>query len=365
MALTLSPLPCVTTDMNDFVLYGAYGYTGRLITRMAAEVGLKPLLSGRNAEKLAAMHHEFGYDYRAVDLNNQKELHDLLGGQRVVLHAAGPFEQTAQPMMEACIDTGTHYLDITGEIPVFALGAKLGPAAERAGVMLMSGVGFDVVPTDCLAAYLKGKMPEATELTLAFAWKGGMLSHGTAKTMLGGLGSGGAIREHGKIKPVKAAYDVREFPFTEQVPLQAVTIPWGDVFTAYFTTGIPNIKTYFSVPPAQITSMKRSNYLGPLLRLGPVQNYLRKKIEARPAGPDDAQRERAETYVYGEVKDVSGKVVAARLRTPEGYTLTAHSALLIVRKVLDGAVESGYQTPAGLYGPDLVMEIEGVTRADL
>lgn len=350
--------------MSDFLLYGAYGYTGRLITRTAAEYGLRPLLSGRNADKLAAMHHEFGYDYRAVDLNNRTELHALLRDVPVVLHAAGPFEATARPMMEACIETGTHYLDITGEIPVFATGAKLGPAAERAGVMLLPGVGFDVVPTDCLAAYLKDRMPEATELTLAFAWRGGRVSRGTAKTMLGGLGSGGAIREHGKITPVKAAYDVREFPFTAGLPLKAVTIPWGDVFTAYFTTGIPNIKTYFAVPPAQLKTMRRSNLLAPLLRLRPVKSFLRRKIESRPAGPDDAERESAEALVYGEVRDVSGRTVAARLRTPEGYTLTAHSSLHIVRKVLGGEVKTGYQTPAGVYGADLVLELDGVTRGD-
>ena len=351
--------------MANFLLYGAYGYTGRLITRRCADYGLTPLLSGRNAEKLEQMHHEFGFPYRALDLRNTTELHDLLQDQTVVLHAAGPFIETAEAMMEACLATGTHYLDITGEIPVFAMAAKRAQRAEAAGIMLMSGVGFDVVPTDCMAAYLKQKMPEATELVLAFAWKGGMLSHGTAKTMLGGLGTGGAIREHGKITPVKAAYDTREFPFTEEVPLRAVTIPWGDVFTAYFTTGIPNIKTYFAVPPSQIKQMERSNWLGPLLRLGPVKNYLRKKIESRPAGPNDAQREKAETYIYGEVKDVSGRTVAARLRTPEGYTLTAITALMIVRKVLAGEVEPGYRTPAGLYGADLIMEVKGVTREDL
>ena len=351
--------------MPDLLLYGAYGYTGRLITRLCTERGLTPLLSGRNAEKLEAMHREFGLPYRAVDLRDRAELHALLQDQKVVLHAAGPFIDTAKPMMEACLATGTHYLDITGEIPVFAMGAKRSAEATKAGVMLMSGVGFDVVPTDCMAAYLKEKMPEATELVLAFAWKGGMLSHGTAKTMLGGLGTGGAIREYGKIKPVKAAYDTRTFPFTEEVPLRAVTIPWGDVFTAYFTTGIPNIKTYFAVPPSQIKQMERSNWLGPLLRLGPVKNYLRRKIEARPAGPDDAQREKAETYIYGEVKDVSGRTVAARLRTPEGYTLTAITALMIVQRVLAGEVEAGYRTPAGLYGADLIMEVEGVTREDV
>ncbi len=348
-----------------YSLYGAYGYTGRLITRMASEYGLRPLLSGRDADKLAAMSHEFGFDYRAVDLNNRTELHDLLRGYPVVLHAAGPFVHTAEAMQEACMATQTHYLDITGEITVFAQSARRGAAAVRAGIMLMPGVGFDVVPTDCMAAYLSNKMPEATELVLAFAWKGGAISHGTSMTMLGGLGEGGAIRRHGKITKVKAAYETRSFPFSAESNLQAVTIPWGDVFTAYFTTGIPNIKTFFSVPPAQIKTMERSNLLGPILRLGVVKKFLAKKIAARPAGPSDAQRAAAEAYIYGEVKDVSGKTLAARLRTPEGYTLTAITALMIVRRVLDGAVEPGYHTPAGLYGADLIMEVAGVTREDV
>jgi short subunit dehydrogenase-like uncharacterized protein len=350
--------------MTDFLLYGAYGYTGRLITRRAQEVGLTPLLCGRNAGKLEEMHREFGFPIRAVELNNRTELHGLLGEHPVVLHAAGPFIDTAEPMIRACIATQTHYLDITGEIPVFAMAARYGKEAGDAGVMLMPGVGFDVVPTDCMAAYLKHLEPEATELTLAFAWNKGMLSHGTAKTMVGGLGQGGAIREHGKIKAVKAAYDVRSFLFTAERSLKAVTIPWGDVFTAYHTTGIPNIKTYFATPPAQIKMMRRSNWLGPLLRLGVVKNYLRKRIEDRPAGPTDEQRQQAETYIYGEVKSVSG-IRAARLRTPEGYTLTAITAMMIVQRVLNGEAGPGYQTPAGLYGADLILEVDGVTREEV
>ena len=351
--------------MSDFLLYGAYGYTGRLITRMASDYGLRPLLSGRNAEKLAAMHSEYGYDYRAVDLGNRTELDALLAGVPVVLHAAGPFEQTAEPMLAACLRTGTHYLDITGEIPVFARAAKLGPEAERAGVMLMPGVGFDVVPTDCAAAYLKQRLPEASELILAFAWKGGGLSHGTAKTMLAGLGHGGAIREHGAIKKVKAAYEVRSFPFTDTVSLNAVTIPWGDVFTAYFTTGIPNIKTFFAVPPQQVKNMERSNWLAPLLKLGPVKSYLKKKIEARPAGPDADQREKAETYIYGEAREANGRTAAVRLRTPESYTLTGMTSLMIVQRVLKREVKPGYRTPAGLFGPDFILEVDGVTRENV
>ena len=348
--------------MPDFLLYGAYGYTGRLITAAAKEYQLTPLLAGRDADRLRPLAAEHGYDYLAFDLEDSRSLDAALDKVPVVLHAAGPFAVTAKPMLEACLRTKTHYLDITGEIEVFARAARLDEKARKAGVLLMSGVGFDVVPTDCLAAFLKDQLPEATSLKLAFAWNKGGISHGTAKTMIRGLGRSGAVRREGKIVPVSPAYKVAEFPFTAERSLNAVTIPWGDVFTAYHTTGIPNIETYYAVPKKQIRMMKWSRYLGRLFQAGPVQDFLRKRIEARPAGPNAAQRERAETYVYGEVSDASGRKVAARLRTPEGYTLTYRTALEITRRVIGGEAPAGYHTPAEVFGGDFILEFEGVTR---
>lgn len=348
--------------MIDFILYGAYGYTGELITRMAQEYGLRPLLAGRSEEKLQALSLRSGYPYRVVDLSDRAALERLLNEAPVVLHAAGPFIKTASAMMDACIATGTHYLDITGEIQVFAKGAKRDQAAKAAGIMIMPGVGFDVVPTDCMAAFLHQQMPDATHLQLAFAWKGGGVSHGTAKTMVMGMGYPGAIRKDGKIQPVKSAYKTATFPFTAEKSLQAVTIPWGDVFTAYHTTGIPNIETYFAAPMQQQKMMHWANYLGPILRLPIVKKYLIKQIDARPAGPNDEQRAKARAYVYGAVRNAQGETLAARLETLEGYTLTAVTALMITKKVLAGAFKTGYQTPAGCYGADLIMEVEGTKR---
>ncbi len=348
--------------MEDFILYGAYGYTGRLITEMAKNYGLRPLLAGRSEAPLKALSLSSGYPYRVVDLSDRAALESLLREAKVVLHAAGPFIQTATPMMDACIATGTHYLDITGEIQVFAKGAKRDAAAKEAGIMLMPGVGFDVVPTDCLAAFLHQQLPDATHLQLAFAWKGGGISHGTAKTMLLGMGYPGAIRQDGKITAVKAAYKTASFPFSKGKAMQAVTIPWGDVFTAYYTTGIPNIETYFAAPLQQQKMMRWSNYIGPMLRLPWVKNQLRKKIDARPAGPNDAQRAKARAYVYGSVRNAQGNTVEARLETLEGYTLTAVTALMITKSVVAGDLQTGYQTPAGCYGADLIMEVEGTTR---
>ncbi|OAV43504.1 trans-acting enoyl reductase family protein [Lewinella sp. 4G2] len=348
--------------MNDFVLYGAYGYTGRLITERAAAYGLRPLLCGRNEEKLKPLAAEKGLDYRAVSLSDTSALEALLADYPLVLHAAGPFSQTAAPMLAACLATGTHYLDITGEIDVFAHAASLSNAFAEAGLMAMPGVGFDVVPTDCIAAFCHQQLPDATELVLAFAWKGGSISHGTAQTMLESLGHPGKVRRNGEIQDVPGAYKTETFPFTKEDELRAVTIPWGDVFTAYHTTGIPNVETYFAVPTSQIQLMKMGNYLGPLLRSSFVKNFLKKRVADRPAGPGSERRERAESYVYGRATNAKGETFAARLRTIEGYTLTAETALMITKRVLDGDLQPGYQTPAGCYGADLILKVEGTTR---
>lgn len=351
--------------MTDFILYGAYGYTGKLITKMASEYGLTPLLAGRNEAKLSALSVESGFPYKVVDLDDEEGLKGMLHTAKVVLHAAGPFIETAEKMMDACLSTSTHYLDITGEISVFEKAAERDISGHQAGIMLMPGVGFDVVPTDCLAAYLKNQMPNATHLKLAFAWKGGGVSRGTAKTMVLGLGHPGAIRQNGNVIPVKAAYKTEVFPFAEGKDLQAVTIPWGDVFTAYYTTRIPNIETYFAAPLSQQRFMKWSNYLGTILRMPAVKSFFKKQVDTRPAGPDDQQRAAGRAYVYGEVSDEDGTMLAARLETLEGYTLTARTSLMIVKRVLNGDWEKGYRTPAGVYGADFILEVESTVREDM
>jgi short subunit dehydrogenase-like uncharacterized protein len=345
----------------DFVLYGAYGYTGKLITRFAADYGVRPLLAGRNADKLRELAEPYGYDYCAMNLEDEAGLRELIAPYPVVLHAAGPFKYTAAAMHQACLETETHYLDITGEIEAFALAQSHDQEAKEQGIMMMPGVGFDVVPTDCMAAFLKQELPGATDLKLAFAWKGGGVSHGTAMTAVESLGHPGKVRQRGEIVSVPPAYKTDTFPFTADKSMQAVTIPWGDVFTAFHTTGIGNIETYFAAHPRQQKLMRWSRWIGPILRLPFVKNFLRKQIAARPAGPNDHRRETGEAYVYGEVTD-GKKTLRARLKTPEGYTLTAITALMITKRVIDQNFRTGYQTPARVYGADFILEVEGTER---
>ena len=344
-----------------FLIYGANGYTGELITRFAAERGMKPILAGRNAiaiEELAKKHH---LDYRVFSLDETSRLDTALQEVDMVLHCAGPFSLTSRQMVDACLRNKKHYTDITGEISVFESMAALDDKAKASEVMVMPGVGFDVVPSDCLARHLKDRLPSATHLSLAFNGMG-RISHGTQATMMMNVGRGGAIRKDGKITPVPAAWNSREIDFGDVKKL-GTTIPWGDVSTAYYSTGIPNIEVYTVIPKQNLKMLKLSRYLGWLLSTKPVQEYLQKQIP--PGGPSDEERAKGKTYLWGVARDLNGNRVESRLQTPEGYTTTALAALNIAQKILDGNFQPGFQTPAKAYGADLVLEIDGVTRQDV
>ena len=345
---------------KTFLIYGANGYTGELITRYAVERGLKPVLAGRNAiavEALAKKHH---LDYRIFSLDEGYRIDSALQNVDAVLHCAGPFSLTSRQMAEACLRNKKHYTDITGEIAVFEAMARLDEKANEAGIMIMPGVGFDVVPTDCLARHLKDRLPTANYLSLAF-YGMGRLSHGTQATMTMNVGRGGAIRKDGTITRVPAAWKTREIDFGE-VTKKAVTIPWGDVATAYYSTGIPSIEVYTVVPPANFKMLKASRYLGWLMATKPFQDYLQKQIP--PGGPSDEERAKGKMLLWGQAEDLNGNRVESRMTAPEGYTTTALTALNIMQKILDGNFQPGYQTPAKAYRADLILEIEGVTRHD-
>ncbi|HEX8494321.1 MAG TPA: saccharopine dehydrogenase NADP-binding domain-containing protein [Pyrinomonadaceae bacterium] len=348
---------------NNFLLYGANGYTGTLIARLAVERGLKPLLAGRDRDKVSQLASELGLEHRAFALDDATALDAALQESAAVLHCAGPFSHTSKLMADACLRTKTHYLDITGEILVFESLAARDAEARAAGVMLLPGVGFDVVPSDCLAAHLKRRLPSATRLTLAIQGLG-RISHGTATTMVENIHRGGLVRRDGKLTPVPTAWKTRLVDFG-QGPIKATTIPWGDVSTAFHSTGIPNVEVYAALPNAVRLMMKLSRPFKRLLSAQPVQRFLKKRIKAQPAGPSEQERLRGRSFVWGEVTDETGQSKASRLQGPEGYSLTAMTALAIVERVLKGDAHAGFQTPSRAYGADLILEIEGVKREDL
>ncbi len=341
--------------MPDWLIYGANGYTGELIAREAARRGQRPILAGRDAARVEPLARELGCPSRVFALEHAVE---SLDGIALVLHCAGPFVRTSAPMVEACLRAGAHYLDITGEIAVFESIFSRSDEAARRGVTLLPGVGFDVVPTDSLAAMLAARLPDATQLLLAFQSKGSELSRGTMKTMLESIGEGGAIRRDGKIVKVPVAWDVREIPFSNGART-AMTIPWGDVSTAYHTTGIPNIRVYLATPPKAIARMRRVAPLLPLLSPRPIRRLLQKFADRR-TGPDASMRSAGRVYLWGEVSNARGTSAQMTMTTPEGYAFTAVSAVSAAERVLHDPPRPGAFTPARFLGPDFVSSIPGV-----
>ncbi|MEP6691523.1 MAG: saccharopine dehydrogenase NADP-binding domain-containing protein [Gemmatimonadaceae bacterium] len=350
---------------GGLLVYGANGYTGRLIARRAVEMGMRPVLAGRNGAEVGALASTLGLEARVFALDDARRLADGLSGMSVVLHCAGPFSRTAAPMAEACVRAGAHYLDITGEAGVFEAMHARGERAAAAGVMLLPGAGFDVVPSDCLAAHLKRRLPSATRLALAFRSIGGGVSHGTATTMAENAHRGGLVRKNGALTAVPSAWKTRSIDFGRG-PVVATTIPWGDVVTAFYSTGIPDIEVYTVVSATARAMLRVGRYLGGVLASVPVQGALRRVIARRPAGPSDDERARASSVVWGEATNEAGQRVVSRLRAPDGYTLTAQTAVATARRALDGDAPLGFQTPSLAYGADLILTAAtGVERTDV
>jgi short subunit dehydrogenase-like uncharacterized protein len=348
--------------MEPLLIYGSNGYTGRLIVEACRKQNIDVILSGRDARKLEEQRRTTGYTCQVCTLDDYHTLHRLLSRVKVVIHCAGPFRHTSETMVKACLETGVHYTDITGEYEVFEKLATYDAAARQRGVMVMPGTGFDVVPTDCLAVHLKNKLPDATHLQLAFTALQGGLSRGTRKSMIEGLGYPGKIRREGRLVNLPVGDKVMEVnfgPFTRTT----LCIPWGDIVTAWHSTGIPNIEVYAGASARAIAWIKRTRFLNPLLRNRVVKGYLLRKADSM-IGPAPEKIMEGSSYLWGRVWNAQGQQAEARLHTPNGYLLTAKTSVLIARYILQQQFTPGFQTPAMAYGADLILKVEGTHLLD-
>lgn len=344
----------------SFLIYGAYGYTGELIAREAVARGHRPPLAGRRAHELKQVAASLELPAHPVDLTEGPRLRSVLEPVEAVVHCAGPFSHTARPMVDACLATGTHYLDITGEIEVFEELRRRGSEADEAGVMLLPGIGFDVVPTDCLAKYLSEAVPSATTLEIAFMGHGGV-SQGTLKTAIEQMGAGGLVRREGKIVTAPPGWSTRTVDFGDH-PRTVISISWGDVATAGHSTGIPNVTVYTYLPRIGRRLLRLSRYVQRPLSWRPLQRILQRLVERWVPNPSAETRRAGYTVVWGKVRGAEGAAATARLEGPEAYTFTARAAVLAAERVLGGTAPRGYQTPSTAFGSDFVLDVEGVER---
>jgi short subunit dehydrogenase-like uncharacterized protein len=342
-----------SADSPRGMIYGATGYSGRLIARHAVERGMRPVLAGRNRESVSKLASELNCPSAVFNLDDQAFVTEQLRGIRSVLNCAGPFSQTARTMIEACLAAGTDYLDITGEIDVIELAAANSERAKRASVALIPAVGFDVVPSDCLAAMLAERLPGSRQLQLAFRALGG-LSPGTSKTMLESMPSGGRARIDGVIRKVPIAFKTIEIPFRSGT-FTGMMIPWGDVASAYYSTGIPNIEVYVATPGKQIAQTRRIRFLLPLMGCWPIRSIASRWIERNVKGPSAEELATAHSSLWGKVTDEHGKSVSATLEAPSGYHLTALTAVASLERALAGQVPRGFSTASQAFGAQYIL----------
>ncbi len=344
-----------------WMIYGAYGYTGRLVTALASERGELPVLAGRDEHRLRELGEVVELEHRVFGLSDPAEIRRSLEGVDLVAHCAGPFSATSRPMVDACLATGTHYMDITGEIDVFESILPRDTEARDSGVVLMPGSGFDVVPSDCLAAMLAEALPDAVSLELAFRPDGGP-SPGTAKSAMESLGSASRARVAGVITDVPAGRRHRNVEFADG-EARVMAISWGDVSTAHYSTGIDDIVVYAALPGAVAPIAALAAASGPLARSRTVQRVL-KRVVGRLPGPSGAARAKSRTQLWGQVTDAAGLAVTGTMTTPNGYDLTADAVVSIAARVLAGGVTPGAHTPSRALGAEFARELEGV-RVDV
>lgn len=347
-----------------WMIYGATGYTGQLLASRSLARGLSPLLAGRDESRLRRLASPLGFEYRAARLGDSPALARQLRGVRLVLNAAGPFVATAGPLVAACLATGAHYLDVTGEPAVFTALQRRDGVARRRGVMLLPGAGFVVVATDCLAAHVARRLPGAVGLRLGISLPASYAGPGSLRTVIRHLGPGVRVRRGGRLAVPLWSPLEHDFDYGWGIRT-SLAVDWADTITAFHTTGIPDIEVYLDLLPSERAALLAGRLFAGWLRSPLGQALLSAKIQTLPEGTPPSDRRRAGCAIVAEAEDRAGRRVSSRLHTPDQYTFTADAALTLVERVLAGELSIGFQTPSRVYGADFVLGLDGVIREDL
>jgi short subunit dehydrogenase-like uncharacterized protein len=344
------------------LLYGAYGYTGRLAAELAVAKKLDVVLAGRNRDALAALGERLSLPTRVVALNDPKGLSEALKDIACVVHMAGPFAVTSAPMLDACLATQTNYIDITGEIEVFEAMWSREDEIKRAGITVVPGAGFDVVPSDCLAGYVASKLEQPASLVIALRGLESA-SQGTLRTAIRQVSKPVLSRRAGAI----VILDDRsprwiDFGFGNE---PCVPVSWGDVATAFHSTGIENITVYFRRTKLLRSADILGKLFGPLFRSRIGQRGLAAIVRSFPEGPSEAERIGHRGTIWAEVIDRSGRSSKASLSTPDPYDFAANSALEISSRISSLPAGLGLVTPSLAFGADFVLSLPGCFRMDI
>ncbi|PKL83881.1 MAG: hypothetical protein CVV24_02715 [Ignavibacteriae bacterium HGW-Ignavibacteriae-3] len=341
------------TEQPLLMIYGANGYSAKLIIEELISKGIRPILAGRSETDLKQLSQLYKCEYRSFDLNDESTVVASIEDVHTVLNCAGPFLHTAKDLMEACLISKTNYIDITGEMPVMHLAFSLERKAREKGIVFLPSAGFDIILTDCLAKRLSEKMPDATHLKLCLINKGGKISRGTMLTTLEFLGESGKIRRNGKVINSKIGEFTIDFE-KEGFSFRGISIPWGDVYSSYHSTGIENAEVYLAVSGFVMMFKSVILFLLKLLKFKFIKNIVAEYIKKNMTGPTKAERDSAETFIWGRVEYAEGDMIEEIYQVKEGYTLTAEGAAICAMRILNNEIKPGTYTPSLAFGSEFL-----------
>jgi short subunit dehydrogenase-like uncharacterized protein len=344
------------------LIYGATGYTGRLIAERLRNSRRHLVVAGRTPDRVQALAAELGVAGEVMAIDDAEALDSALEDVDVLINAASPFALTAPALIESCLRTNTHYLDIAGELPVFLNAFLHDEAARGRGIMIMPGAGFGVVASDCLAVHVAALVPNAKYLRVAV--RPGSISRGSFRSALEVANSPLSIRRNGKLTLLPVGRLQRAFDFGDG-ETESVAVSWADVFTAYHSTGIRNIEAYFEAGFAARALYQLGAGVAGAMQLRPVRALIDAVAGAWPEGPSEVRRQSERCVIVAEAEDSWRQVRCARLETPDGYSFTAEAAATIAKRIIGGDFVSGFQTPARVYGADLALQFKGTSRNEL
>jgi short subunit dehydrogenase-like uncharacterized protein len=338
---------------NNLMIYGANGYSAKLIIKEALSYGIRPVLAGRNFSEVKKISEIFNLPYKIFGLDDDSTVDENISDIHTILNCAGPFKHTAKELIEGCLRNKVNYIDITGEMPVFHLAYSKDSEAKSAGITILPGAGFDIIPTDCLAKRLAELLPDAYDLKLGFLNDGGKISRGTLLTSLDFIGGSGKIRRNVKVidSPIgeyKVEVDLPNFK------MYGFSIPWGDVLTSYFSTKIENSEVYLGTKYKILANTIVLKLSAKIMGLRFVKTIAQRYIASRITGPTTDERNRAKTFLWGKVTNKKGECVEQVYSIMEGYNLTAKGAILCAKEILNGKTKSGSFTPSNLFGHEFL-----------
>ena len=342
-----------------WLLYGASGYTGRMIAEEAVRRGHRPVLAGRSAERVRPLAESLGLEWRAFGLTDVTAIREAFADCQAVLLTAGPFDLTAPPMIDACLALGIPYADIANEIPIFQLAQQRDAQARARGVALVPGVGFGVVASNCLVRFVAEQVPDVAAIQCAIHIASTQGSAGAAETGLTLLEGGGKVIRGGRLTPYRLGRGARRLRFADGERIVTPT-PLGDLIAAAETTGAADVTAYSSALPTGATGailplVRRLLWIAPLRRQLLTMTSQGDAASAAPQAPEP--RSQAWAWARGR----SGAIAEAWLDMGDGYRFTAASSVLAMQRLLAGGL-SGALTPAAAFGADFALTVPGVRR---